>query len=73
MPYGKEDNETPDQKEEEEPDSPEKMEDANNLDQMKKYLSKFFPSSQKDRDADKRGRELTKEEQAFLKGIRDYW
>lgn len=47
--YGKDDNETPDQKEEEEPESPEKQEDANNLDQLKKYLNKFFPATQKEK------------------------
>ena len=47
--YGKDDNETPEQKEDDEPESPEKVDDANNLEHLKKYLVKFFPALQKDR------------------------
>ena len=32
----------------------EKYEDTNNMDLLKKYLTKFFPFSQKEREADKK-------------------
>lgn len=65
------DEDTPDPKDEEEPESPEKQEEANNLEQLRKYLNKFFPAGKEKEE--KRGRELLKEEQAYLKAIREYW
>lgn len=54
-------------------ESMEKIEDSNNVEQLKRYLNKFFPLAQKEKDNDKKGKELTKDDLAFLKGVKDYW
>lgn len=51
----------------------EKFEDTNNMDLLKKYLTKFFPFSQKEREADKKIKEISKEDQAYIKGIKEHW
>ena len=51
----------------------EKYEDTNNMDLLKKYLTKIFPFSQKEREADKKIKEISKEDQIYIKTIKEYW
>lgn len=62
-----------DAKENDEISETEKYEDTNNMDLLKKYLTKFFPFSQKEREADKKIKQISKEDQIYIKGIKQYW
>lgn len=43
------------------------------MDNLKRYLNKLFPFVHKDKENEKKVRELSKEDQNYLKGIKEYW
>ena len=58
---------------EEEEEEIDKSEDVRTLDTLRRYLNKFFPFTHKDREAERRVKELGKEELGYLKEAREYW
>jgi hypothetical protein len=43
------------------------------METLKKYLNKYFPFTHKDKEMDTKVRDLSREEQEYLKGIKEYW
>lgn len=58
---------------EEEVEESEKAEDSKNMENLKKYLNKLFPFTSKDKDSEKRLKESSKDDQQYLKSIKEYW
>ena len=44
-----------------------------NIESLKKYLNKYFPFVNKDKEVEKKIKDLSKEDQQYLKNIKDYW
>ena len=43
------------------------------MEYLRKYINKIFPFTPKEKELEKKMKELSKEEINFVKGIKEYW
>ena len=60
-------------KEDDQPEDAEKAEDHKNMETLKRYLNKFFPFTHREKEAERKVRDLSREDQLYVAGIREYW